>query len=447
MQYIPNINHKEQMLKEVGYSSIDDLFEDVPDEARCDGLKLPPGKSELEVERELNQILHKNCTLDHCPGFLGGGAYHHHVPKTVWSLAGRSEFITSYTPYQPEVSQGMLQAMFEYQSAIAELTGMDAANSSMYDWPTAIAEAAMMARRINRGSEFLIPSYVLGNKKSVIHNYVDGTGLVIKEYPYDPSSGQYDEDALLGMVGDSTAGVYVESPNLFGVIEEKVADLKAKIGKASLVIGANPLSLGILEAPGNYGADYVVGDAQVFGNPLNFGGPMVGYFACKKEHIRRMPGRIIGMSEDSRGQMAFCMTLQTREQHIRRDKATSNICSNQALAAMASSIHIYLLGKNGMRDLAQQNASRAKWLMREMNRMDGVKAPAFDSYHFNEFVVKTDEGVKAMQDRLLAGGVFAGLDISREFPDLGNASLWCTTEMHTREDYDKLLALLKEVEQ
>jgi len=377
MQFIPNAIQKTQMLQELGYKTIDDLFSDVPAEIRIDGLNIPAGKTESEVKRDLTEISQKNVICSDMPCFLGAGLYNHYIPSIVNAILERSEFYSCYTPYQPELSQGILQALFEFQSLIAELTGMDAANTSMYDAPTALGEAALMAARITRKNEVLIPSSLPDDKKSVLTNYTKWVGVDFKEIPYNQETGKIELNDVENAINDNTAGVYIENPNYFGIFEEIATELEPVVTakKAMLIVGVNPVSLGLVKPPGDYGANIVIGDAQGFGNPMNYGGPSVGFFTCKKEYIRRMPGRIIGLTRDAEGRRAYCMTLQTREQHIRREKATSNICTNHALCAVAAAVHIAALGKCGIADLARTNLQRGKYLATELDKLDGFTSP------------------------------------------------------------------------
>ncbi len=443
MSYIPNITQKEQMLKEIGYNSIDELFADIPEEIRINLLNLPPAVSEFDLRQQFNKIVSVNKPVTDLISFLGAGAYHHSIPALVPALINRSEFYSCYTPYQPELSQGMLQGLFEYQSLVAELTAMDGANTSMYDVPTALGEAALMAARITRKNEFIVPKAMHWDKLSVLKNYVRWVGMTIKEIPYLPESGELDLEALKSELNENTAGVYVENPNLFGVFEKTATDIKAMIDKAMLVVGVNPISLGVIKPPGEYGADIVIGELQSLGNSLNLGGPLNGLFACKKEYISKMPGRIIGLTQDVDGLQAFCMTLQTREQYIRREKATSNICTNEALCALASAIHLAALGKNGIRELAKQNLVRGSYLASLLDQIPGVQAPLFENQHFNEFVVKLNKNSDEILGNLLSHNIVGGVPLKSRFPELGESILVATTEVHKNEDYIKFIDTLK----
>ena len=439
------MSQETEMLAALGLSSLDELFTDVPEAVRIDGLRLPPGRSELEVIRDIKTILAKNLTADDHPCFLGAGVSHHFIPAAVRSIVGRSEFLTSYTPYQPEISQGMLQALFEYQSYIAELTGLDAVNSSNYDASTALGEAATMCFRLNEKRRFLIPEALSWEKKSVLNNYVLGPKLEIVEYGYDPNTGELDLEDLRSKVDPDTCGVYVEVPNLFGVMDSQAPFLKKEFPEAALVVGVDPISLGILKAPGDYGADIVIGEGQSLGIDMNFGGPLLGIFACRQEHVRKMPGRVIGMTRDANGERAFCMTLQTREQHIRRSKATSNICTNEALMAVTAIVYLSLLGKEGLEGLAKVNVARAKRLMTLIGEIEGFTSPVFEGSHFNEFLVRTPMRPEKLNRLLLKHGIIGGLPLAAHVPRMDHHMLFATTEMHSDADQDALLRALKEV--
>ncbi|MDD1770614.1 MAG: aminomethyl-transferring glycine dehydrogenase subunit GcvPA [Methanomassiliicoccales archaeon] len=439
------MRHSDEMLARLGLESVDRLFDDIPEGARIDGLDLPDGLSEIEVLREVRSMLSDNMTAEGHPSFLGAGIYNHFVPSSVRTIVSRSEFLTSYTPYQAEVSQGMLQALFEYQSYIAELTGLDAVNSSNYDASTALGEAATMCLRLKEKKRFLIPEALSWEKKSVLKNYAWGPGMEIAEYSYDPYTGQLDLDDLASKVDANTCGIYVEVPNFFGVIDPLVTKLKDKFPDAALVVGIDPISLGVLKAPGDYGADIAIGEGQSLGTSMNFGGPLLGVFACRQEHVRKMPGRVIGLTKDADGERAFCMTLQTREQHIRRSKATSNICTNEALMAVAASAYLSVLGKEGLETLAKVNISRARRLADLIDEIDGFDSPFFDARHFNEFVVRTPTRPEKLNKLLLRKGIIGGLPMKSHVPRLNDHMLICTTEMHSDADQDDLVSELKGV--
>jgi glycine dehydrogenase subunit 1 len=447
MSYIPNITEKRQMLKEVGYSLIDDLFADIPEEIRINGLDIPDALSEFELRKEFDRIVSKNLPVTEYTSFLGAGVYQHSIPAMVPSILSRSEFYSCYTPYQPELSQGILQGLFEYQSLIAELTAMDGANTSMYDAPTSLGEAALMAARVTRKNEFIIPQSIHWDKLSVLHNFTKWVDLKIKSVPFCSDSGEIDLEYLKSQINENTAGIYIENPNFFGIFEKNVTEIKEHLGKALLVVGVNPVSLGVIKPPGEYGADIVIGEIHEFGNPMNFGGPLNGLFACKKEYIRKMPGRIIGLTQDNKGRQAFCMTLQTREQYIRREKATSNICTNEALCALASGIHLAAVGKNGILELGKQNLVRGQYFADKLSQIPGVVSPLFKNQHFNEFVIKFDNStnVDEILHKLVEHRILGGVSLKSHFPELGEALLVATTEVHTDEDYDHYLNALDQV--
>ncbi|PKK86060.1 MAG: aminomethyl-transferring glycine dehydrogenase [Thermoplasmata archaeon HGW-Thermoplasmata-1] len=448
MHFIPNSEIKQAMLAEIGLDDIDELFADVPKEVRYGGLQIEKSKSEMQVRREMKHMLSKNVTLDEITSFIGGPAMPHFVPAAVRSITSRSEFYTAYTPYQPELSQGILQAMFEYQSMIAELTGMDVANISMYDGATALGEAALMTARASRKNEFLVPENISWEKKSVLGNYVKGAGLKIREIPFDSKTGLLDLDALKEALSPETAGLYIENPNFFGLIDDRVDEINAIVhsaGKALLVVGVDAVSLGALRSPGDYGADIVIGEGQLLGNAPNFGGPLVGIFACRDEHVRRMPGRIIGLTKDASGRRAFCMALTTREQHIRREKATSNICSNETLCSLASAVYLSLLGRDGLEKLARLNFERGEKLKEALSNIEGVELPFSNTPHFNQLVVRyTGKSAEEIHYALLERGVHGGLLIGGGCCGGCECALYGTTELHTDGDINKLAVALRE---
>jgi glycine dehydrogenase subunit 1 len=335
----------------------------------------------------------------------------------------------------------MLQSLFEYQSYIAELTAMDVVNSSMYDSSTALGEAVLMSHRISGGDTFLMSRAVSPEKKDVARTYARGADVKIEEVKFDPDTGQVDLSDLKSKVKENVAGFYFETPNFFGPIEAHPDEIRKILGNKTMVVGVNPMSLALLRPPGDMGADIVIGDAQVFGTPMNLGGPMIGVFGCKSEHVRKMPGRIIGLTNDIDGKRAFCMTLQTREQHIRRSKATSNICTNEALVALAAAAYLSIVGKSGLRGIAAKNVDNM--LALPINSIKGFKAPHFKSAHFNEFVVSSDLDSGKIHKGLLERGVHGGFVLDKDFPELKHSTLYTTTEMHTKTDHDKLIAAME----
>jgi len=454
--YIPNSQPeiKKEMMQEIGIKSIDELYADIP-EKYClkKPLNIPEALSEFEVKRHVETLLSKNKTYNDMPVFLGAGCWPHYVPAVVKEIVQRSEFLTAYTPYQPEISQGMLQALFEYQSMICELTSMDVANCSMYDWASALGEAARMAARITGRREILIPKIIHPERAATLHVYAEPPGIMIEQVAYERENGQINLEDLKNKISDKTAAVYIENPSYLGFIETQVDEIseEAHAHGALFILGVDPTSLGILKPPGEYDADIVIGEAQPLGNAMNFGGPLLGIFACRGDMnlIRQMPGRIIGLTTtmDGGGQ-GFCMALQTREQHIRRERATSNICSNEALCAVASAVYMALLGPQGLRELGETIMYKANYAMRLISEIDGVKAPIFKSAHFKEFTVNFDGAglsVKEVHKKLLQHKIHGGKDISKEVPELGQTAIYCVTEVHSKEEIERLAEVLKEV--
>ena len=441
--YLPNAAHKEELAREIGFTSVEELFSDVP-KGMVKEFNLPEGKSEYEVFLELSEILSKNKTVLEMPSFLGAGTYFHYVPAHVKYLIERSEFLTSYTPYQPEISQGMLQALFEYQSLIAELVGLPIVNASMYDWGTAMAEAALMSARVTRKSKFIVPRALSPEKKRVLETYTAGPGLRIEYIDWN-EGGQVSIEKLKEAV-EGAAGVYVEIPNFFGLLEENIREIGgiAHDAGALFVVGVDPTILGIVEAPGELGADIVVGEAAYFGSPMNFGGPRAGIFAVRNDRklIRQMPGRIIGMTKDAEGKRAFVMTLQTREQHIRRAKATSNICSNEALVAVAAAIHLATLGPKGLRELGEVILKNTAYLKK---RLSEVAEILFEGINFKDVLVRFEKPYREIHEALLERNIHGGYYLGEHFPELGNATLFAATETTRKEWVDALIEALKEV--
>ncbi len=446
------MDEEDEMLQELGIRDVDELFSDVPEDVRGE-IDIPKGISEMEVVNEVKSKLDKNISLDEIANFAGGGIYRHYVPSSVFEIIGRSEFYTSYTPYQAEVSQGMLQSLFEYQSLICELTGMDAANTSMYDYSTAFAEAVLMSARIGKRKrkKFLVPENIHWERWSVLNNYLRGTDVEIEKVSYDEDKGTVDEEDLKNKMSDDILGLYIETPNAFGVLEENIdlyKDLKED-HRSILVVGSNPIALSLMKPPSEWGADIVIGDSQPLGIQTSLGGPTVGIFACKKKHIRRMPGRMIGETEDKDGRTAYCMTLQTREQHIRRERATSNICTNQALMALASAAYLFLKGGKGLEELAKKNYQQAHELAQKIDEIDGFESPYFDGEFFNEFFVKIpSDDVQGLMNRAMDDGVLPGVSVGKNsgrLEKLHPGLLVSTTETNTDKDKEKLIDVLREV--
>ncbi|MDD5593948.1 MAG: aminomethyl-transferring glycine dehydrogenase subunit GcvPA [Candidatus Margulisbacteria bacterium] len=393
-----------------------DLFADIPSKVRLkEKLSLPRPLSEPELLAELTDLSQKNT-----PGtsFLGGGSYDHFIPSAVKHILGRSEFYTAYTPYQPEASQGTLQAIYEYQSLICELTGLEVANASMYDGATALAEAAFMACRITGRKEIVVSAAVHPNYRAVLKTYCTAADLVLKELPFDIASGL---TAYNLQLTTNSACVILQQPNFFGNLE-KVAGLADKVHAAGalLIASINPISLGLLKPPGRYGADIVVGEGQPLGLPRSFGGPGLGLMAARQEYLRQMPGRIVGATTDLDGQRAFVLTVSTREQHIRRERATSNICSNEALCALAATVYLSLLGKNGLKKVAGLCLQKANYLKEKLGQ-----AVLWSTPGFNELVIKTNKKI--------------GLDLAGYYPELAGCRLICVTELTNKSELDKLV--------
>ena len=443
------------MMQTIGITNIEELYADIPAALRLKKrLDLPKeGLPEFEVKKHVEELLSTSKTCDSMPVFLGAGCWPHYIPAVVKEIVERSEFLTSYTPYQPETSQGMLQALFEYQSLICELVGMDVANSSMYDWASALGEAARMASRITKRREILVPEIIHPDRLATLKVYAEPAGIQIKQLGYDSEIGQLDMDSLEKRISTNTAAVYIENPSYLGFIESQAEEIQAQTHKAGalFIVGVDPTSLGILKPPGEYGADIVIGEGQPLGNAMNYGGPLLGIMACREDNnlIRQMPGRIIGITTTLDGtQEGFCMVLQTREQHIRREKATSNICTNEALCAVASCVYLALLGPQGMKELGETVISRANYAIKVLSQIEGIKTPVFRSHHFKEFTVNFDpagKDTKTVNTSLLQRNIHGGKDISNEFPALGQTALYCVTETHSKSDIDQLAEALTEI--
>ena len=452
---------KEDMLKTIGVKEVSELFSDIPEKVRFKGewdkLEIGFGRplSELEIQRIIDDILSKNKVFKKPPVFLGAGVWPHYVPEVVKYIMSRAEFCTTYTPYQAEISQGLLQALFEYQSMIADLLEMEVVNASMYDWASAVAEAFLMALRVNKGkNRILIPSTMNPMHLEVVKTYTMPRGVVIEKVKYDSVTGLIDlEDLKEKVAKGNVAAVYIENPSFLGFIEENARDVGeiAHDGKALFIMGVDPISLGILKPPGALGADIAVGEGQPLGLGLNYGGPYLGIFAVKWDMklIRQMPGRLIGLTTTVDGKdRAFTMILQTREQHIRREKATSNICTNEALCALGAAVYLALMGKHGLKKLGELILYRTNYAIKKMNTITGVKAPIFKSLHFKEFTVnfdKTNMPYTKIHKELLKKGIHGGLYLREFFPEFGETALYCVTELHTKDDIDLLIKSLKEI--
>ncbi|HLT58124.1 MAG: aminomethyl-transferring glycine dehydrogenase subunit GcvPA [Limnochordales bacterium] len=434
---------REAMLAAIGVRSVEELFADIPEDIRLQRpLDLPPAMAEAEVRRHLSALAGRNADVDRYACFLGAGAYDHLIPAAVSQLVSRSEFYTSYTPYQPEITQGVLQATYEYQSMIAALTGMDMANASIYDGATAMAEGALVACAHTGRDRVVIPAAVHPEYRQVAHTYLRHQGLEVVEAPYRDGVTPLAE--LKARMDQRTAAVVVQQPNFFGCLEDVAAigQLAREAGALLIVAIADPLTLGLLAPPGAAGAHLAVGEGQPLGNNLSFGGPYLGFFAARAELVRRIPGRIAGATVDREGTRGYVLTLQTREQHIRRERATSNICTNQALNALTAAIYLSLLGKEGVREVAAQSLQKAHYLQRAMTALPGFEA-AWTSPFFHEFVVRTTADPEELTQRLLDYQIIGGLPLGRFYPELSDCILWCVTESRTREEMDRLLKALE----
>ncbi len=448
MPYIPNTDEERAaMLRAIGVDSIDDLFHDVPEAYRYPPLDLPRPLSEAEVLAELRDMAEANADLDHVACFLGAGAYHHFVPSVVDMVISRSEFYTAYTPYQPEVSQGVLQALFEYQSMICALTEMDVANSSHYDGATATAEAVIMALNVHRRrrKRVVLSPTVHPMYRATVHTYTQGMQLNI----VGEDSPLHDLQALASLIDDETCCVIVQNPDflgrMFSPAEMKALADAAHAHKALFVVVIDPIALGFMVPPGRYDADIVVGEGQSLGSLPQFGGPYLGIFAFKKEYLRKSSGRLVGETVDAEGRRGYVITLSTREQHIRREKATSNICTNEALVAIAAAVYLAAMGKQGLRKVAELSYHKAHYAARQIEAIDGFEILSTWPF-FKEFIVRTPAPVQEINDYLLdEWGIIGGYDLSQDYPQLENAMLLCVTEMNDREEIDALIDAFKEI--
>jgi glycine dehydrogenase subunit 1 len=427
MRYIPNVSEQESMLNQMNMT-MDDLFKDIPENLEAE-IPLPPPLSDLEVSRKIEATAQKNKEM---LSFLGSGCYNHYIPSHIKELLSRSEFYTAYTPYQPEISQGMLQALFEYQSLICDLTGMDVCNSSNYDWATALAEAALLCERSTGSTKFVVPDLLSPFRERVLTTLAPD--LEIVKVSHD-ERGFIDLEDLKEKV-KSAGGVYIEQPSFYGFLHENLPSVGEIVHDASalFVVGVDPISLGCINPERS--ADIIIGDGQGLGLPQNFGGPLLGIFACKKDLLRKMPGRVIGMTESKSGERGFVMTLQTREQHIRREKATSNICTNQALCAVAAAMYLATMGKQGLKKVAELCMRNANYTMRKINDIPGFESPIFDVVHFKEFTVRHPHYEK-VHDHLLRNGIQGGFMVNN------TTAIYCVTEMHSKTDIETLVTTLE----
>jgi len=416
------------MLQAIGVSSVEDLFQDVPEKFRNVEFKLPPPLSELELKEELSQLSNCNANLHDYVCFLGGGYYQHFIPSVIGHITGRSEFYTAYTPYQAEVSQGTLQTIYEYQSLVCQLTGMEVSNAGMYDGSTAAAEAALMAGRITRRDKVAVVSTVNPRYSAVIDTYTNGHNVLLEKVEPDLESLPTDCACLI-----------VQQPNFYGYFEDLgVYTQKAHDVGALLVVIVDPISLGMFKPPGDYGADIVVAEGQALGNPMSFGGPGLGIFTCRKEYVRQIPGRLVGKTTDVDGKPGYVLTLATREQHIRRERATSNICTNEALVALATTVYLAAMGKRGLRQVAELCYHKAHYAASAIGKLKGYSL-VFQQPFFKEFVVRCPVTPQQVNEALFKERIIGGLDLSHT---IDNGMLLCVTEVNTKQEIDRLVEIL-----
>jgi glycine dehydrogenase subunit 1 len=434
--YLPNTEaDRKKMLDALGVSSVEALFEDIPKEVRQKAVGGLPGPlSEDELVRHLTDLSERNCHLGQCVSFLGAGIYDHFIPSVVDAVASRGEFYTAYTPYQPEISQGTLTAIFEYQSMICELTGMHVSNASMYDGASALAEAAFMACGATKRDKVLVAKTVHPEYREVTRTYTRFRGVSVEEIGHN--QGVLDLDDLASKLDDSVAAVLVQSPNFLGGIEDvkQLAEMAHQKG-AMLVVSVDPISLSLFEPPGKLGADIVTGEGQALGNPTSFGGPHFGFMAATKKLLRKMPGRIVGQTQDLEGRRGFVLTLQAREQHIRREKATSNICTNQALCALMGAVYMATMGKEGLKEVARLCYDKAHYAMEKL--LEHGFSRVLNGPFFKEFVVSAPEPVESINARLLKEGFVGGYDLSKDYPEIEKGWLVAVTERRSREEIDR----------
>jgi len=442
-RYLPMTEQDEaEMLRTIGAESVEELFRDIPGAVRFEGvLPMSGALDEAALLKHMRRLAGRNADFDEYACFLGAGIYDHHIPVVVNHIVSRSEFYTAYTPYQPEISQGELQAIFEFQSYVCELTGMKVANASMYDGATALAEAAALAAGATKRRRIVVSRTVHPEARQILRVAARGLGLEIVEVGCAPNNGTTDLTELEAAITDDTAAVLVQTPNFFGCLEDvRAIEPLIHARKGLLVLSVNPLSLGLLESPGALGADIAVGDAQPLGIAASFGGPTCGFFAVTEPLMRRMPGRIVGQTVDSEGRRGFVLTLQAREQHIRREKATSNICSNQALLALCASVYLSVMGKEGIRETALLNVRKSHYAS-SLAAASGTLSLPFTAPFFNEFVVKLPDGadIGTVNEKLLKAGFIGGFDLGSAYPELKGHLIVAVTERRTRDEIEQFI--------
>ncbi len=442
--YIPNALEEENMLKSIGIGCLDDLFSDIPEEIRLKR-KLNIGKpmSEIELSKYMKELSNKNKSVDELVCFLGAGAYDHYIPAVVKHIISKPEFYTAYTPYQPEISQGTLQSIFEYQTMICNLTDMDVSNASLYDGGTATAEAAILAVNEKKNKNSIVVSKTVHPEtRKILKTYMKFKEVEVIEVDF--LEGVTDIDKLKKVVDKNTAGVIVQNPNFFGIIEDlsEVEKITHK-NNALLIMSVDPISLGILKTPGEIGVDIAVGEGQGLGNTLSFGGPYIGFMAVTSKLMRKIPGRIVGETEDTEGKRGFVLTLQTREQHIRREKAASNICSNQALNALAAAVYLSTMGKEGIREVARLCYDKSHYAFKEIMKNENFQ-PLFNKPFFKEFAVKSKTDIHKINRQLLKESIIGGYTLEKDYPGI-NSFLLCVTEKRTKEEIDTLVRIMKGV--
>lgn len=434
---------RQQLLNEMGVGSMDDLLQVIPAELRTVQFNLPEGKTELEVKQQLQTLADRNQNLDLVPAFLGAGCYRHFIPSAVWALVSRGEFLTSYTPYQPEAAQGTLQTIFEFQTGIARLTGLPVANASLYDGASATAEAVLMALRIQKKrSQLLVAGSLHPEYQELLQTYLKGLEVTTETLEVTPS-GQISLESLKAQLSDRTAAVVVQSPNFYGIIEEveAIAPLVHEAGALLIVVVTDPTVLGVLKSPGSLGADLVAGEGQALGNFASYGGPHLGLLASRQEFLRQIPGRLVSLTEDNRGQRVYTLTLQTREQHIRREKATSNVCTNQSLMAAAASVYMALLGPDGLRQVALNSLQLAHQLASQIQALPGYDLP-YSAPFFHEFVVTCPLSAKTIVEQGVIKGIYPGVPLSYWDEKRDRDLLICVTELNSPSQVQKLVEFL-----